>query len=490
MSIEIGAELGASADVGVFGGATPNRHGDMNVEARGIQPIEDDRRYGSTWRMFTVWFAPNVEASALFLGAIGAVLGLGMVWGTVAVVTGTVLGSIPVASLCAWGPKTGAAQIPTARLPFGRTILLPSAVQWLSSIAWDGIVGIFGGEALQYLFNIPFAAGVAIVVVLEGVVAIWGHELIHVVEIAATVFVGALFIVLSVKILTHSGLTASAASVHGKAFAGAFILMLTLSFSDGISWASYASDYSRYLPRTTSERAVFWYTMAGLVGSYVWLEEVGLAAGHILTDQTAFGIDKLAGGGAVGALVLIGVALGAIASNAMNDYTGSLAMQTLNVKLKRPITAGVVMVLAYGLILWVHAGNIVGRFEDLLLFSSYWLSPFVAIVTIDWYHRRHNIRQEIQRITSWNGLSNEWGALLALLIGFGAAVPFMNATGIIEGPVAKALTGGDTAYYVGLIVAAIAYIPLRRWDVARERRRQAELPLATTQTVRLSEHGA
>jgi nucleobase:cation symporter-1, NCS1 family len=468
----------ASSDVGAFGGATPKRHGDISVEQRGIQPIEDDRRYGSPWRMFTVWFAPNVNTAALFLGAIGAILGLGMVWGSVAIVAGTVLGSIPTAMLCTWGPKTGAGQIPTARLPFGRTILLPAVVQWLSSIAWDALVGIFGGEALQYVFNIPFAAGVAIIILLEGLVAIWGHELIHVMEIAATVIVGALFIVLSVKVLTHSGLTPAAASVHGKVFVGAFILMITLSFSDGISWASYASDYSRYLPRTTSGRSVFFYTLAGLVFSYVWVEEVGLAAGNVLTNQTAVGIDKISGGGALGIIILLAIALATIASNAMNDYTGSLAMQTLNLKIRRPITAGVVMVLAYGLILWLHAGNVASRFEDLLLFASYWLSPFVAIVAIDWYHRRRNIRQEIQRITSWNSLHNEWGALIALLVGFGAAVPFMDATGVIVGPVANALAGGDTAYYVGLVVAAIVYIPLRQWDVARDRRRQAEVPIA------------
>jgi nucleobase:cation symporter-1, NCS1 family len=135
------------------------------------------------------------------------------------------------------------------------------------------------------------------------------------------------------------------------------------------------------------------------------------------------------------------------------------------------------------LILWLHAGNVASRFEDLLLFASYWLSPFVAIVAIDWYYRRRNIREEIQRITSWNSLHNEWGALIALLVGFGAAVPFMDATGIIEGPVANALAGGDTAYYVGLVVAAIVYIPLRRWDVAREGRRQAEVPIAMPSAV-------
>lgn len=450
-----------------FGGTTPAGQGSVSLEERGILPIEADRRYGSAWRMFTVWFAPNVETSGIFVGAIGAALGLGMLWGTVAIVVGTVAGSVPVALLCAWGPTTGAGQLPVARLPFGKTVVVPAVVQWLSSIAWDAIVGLFGGEALEYVLHVPFAVGVAIVIVAEGIIAIVGHELVHVVEVGASVVVGALFVVLSVKVLTHPGLTPAHAAVGGRLFAGALILMVTLAFSNGISWASYASDYSRYLPAATSRRAVFWYTLAGLVASYVWMEEIGLAAGRFLTDDTAAGIDRLVGGGALGIVVLVAVALGAVASNTMNDYTGSLAMQTLNIRLRRPVTAAIVMVCAYGLVLWLHAGDVVSRFTDLLLFSSYWLAPFVAIVAIDWRRREATVERDVHTIVHWDRLGYGWNALVALLVGFGAAIPFMDASGVVEGPVARALDGGDLAYYVGFVVAAAVYWLLCRREPAR-----------------------
>ena len=67
--------------------------------------------------------------------------------GWLAIVLGTVIGSVPVAVLCTWGPRTGTGQVPLARLPFGKTIVLPGTVQWLSSIAWDALVGLFGGQA-------------------------------------------------------------------------------------------------------------------------------------------------------------------------------------------------------------------------------------------------------------------------------------------------------------------------------------------------------
>ena len=48
-------------------------------------------------------------------------------------------------------------------MAFGGGVVLPAALQWLSSIAWDALVGLFGGEALAVLLGIPFWAAVLIV---------------------------------------------------------------------------------------------------------------------------------------------------------------------------------------------------------------------------------------------------------------------------------------------------------------------------------------
>ena len=155
-----------------------------------------------------------------------------------------------------------------------------------------------------------------------------------------------LFLVLTVKIFQHH-VVLPHNTVHGAALLGAFVLMVTISLSEGISWASYASDYSRYMKPDSSKAAIFWYTMAGLTASYVWVETIGLAAASVLSNQTAAGVRTLMGGGFLGVLALIAIVFGAIASNSMNDYTGSLAFQALGARVKRPIIAAVVAVLAF-----------------------------------------------------------------------------------------------------------------------------------------------
>ena len=91
--------------------------------------------------------------------------------------------------------------MPTRAQAFGPTVVLPAALQWVSSVAWDGLVGLFGGEAMARLLNIPFPAAVLIVLVLQGAVGFFGYELIHRVQAVLTVVLLATFVVFAVKLV-------------------------------------------------------------------------------------------------------------------------------------------------------------------------------------------------------------------------------------------------------------------------------------------------
>jgi nucleobase:cation symporter-1, NCS1 family len=454
------AVAGAIDELSIFDGTRPRRSGDLALESQGMSPIPADARYGSVYRMFTVWFTPNMELSGVFAGTLAALLGLGFWPGLLAIILGTVIGSVPVALLCAWGPQTGTAQVPLARLPFGKTIVLPAAVQWLSSIAWDALVGLFGGEAAALLLGIPFWAGAALVLATEGLVSVYGYEFVHRLQSWGSTILIILFVLLTVRIFQHHTML-PVDKVHGEALVGAFVLMTTIALSQGISWATYASDYSRYLESSSSRSAIFWLTLGGLTASYVWVETIGLGAASVLGNQTVAGVRSLMGGGTLGVLALIAVAFGAVTSNSMNDYTGSLAFQALGVRLRRPVTAALVAVLAFAAILWMHAADTAGRFENILLFVGYWIAPFCAIVMIDWHDHKDRYEPSLLRAAlSFRDLRAGWPALAAFVLAFAAMVPFMN-TSIIEGPVAATLHGADIAFYVGFLTAGSLYYWLR-----------------------------
>ncbi|MCA1223473.1 purine-cytosine permease family protein [Streptomyces sp. 8L] len=447
----------------------PAEAGDLRIETRGIAPVPEDHRYGRAGRLFTVWFAPNLTMTGVFTGTLGVVLGLDFTTAIVAVVLGTVLGAVPVAGLGTWGSRTGAGQLPLARLAFGGAVVVPGLLQWVSSVAWDALIGLFGGDALARLFGWPFWLGVLVMMAGQGLVGALGYEAIHRLQKVMTLALAVAFALLAVKMV--GGVHPAAVShVHGADRFGAFMLTSTVALSLSLSWAPYASDFSRYLPRGTSRTRMFVCTLLGVSVSFVAVQTLGLWGASVFTDQTAKGVDGLLGGGALSAFGLLAVACAALCSNAMNDYSGSLALQTVGVRLPRPVAAALAAALGFPLVLWMHAADTAARFQNVLLFVGYWIPGFVAVVAVDWYARsRARGGAPVDLAAEWARRRPWWPALLAFVVGFGAAVPFMN-TSVYEGSVARALHGADLAYYVAFAVALAVYLPLRLRGGARPRR--------------------
>jgi nucleobase:cation symporter-1, NCS1 family len=437
-----------------FSGHRPTGAGDLSVETHGITPVAEDQRYGTPGRLFTVWFAPQVNMTGVFTGTLAIVFGLGFWLGLLAMVIGTVLGSLVVGYLSTWGPRTGTGQLPNSRMAFGPAVVLPAALQWLSSIAWDALVGLFGGEALAVLLDIPFWIAVLIVLGVQGVVGYFGYELIHRLQAVLTVVLFITFVVFAVKLVGGHDIVTPAV-VTGPDLVGAFVLEVTVAFSLAVSWASYAADFSRYLPANSSSARVFGFTFAGIVSAYIFVQAIGIAAAGAIGDHTAEGLRSVMGGGVLGALTLLIIAIASIGSGVMNDYSGSLALQTIGVRVRRPVSAVIVTALAFALILWLHAANTATRFTDVLLLVSYWIPAFVAVVVIDWALRIRG-RASINPASEPTERRDAAVALIVFVVAYAAAVPFMH-TSIFQGPVAVAWHGADVAYFVNLLVAAALY---------------------------------
>ena len=178
-------------------------------------------------------------------------------------------------------------------------------------------------------------------------------------------------------------------TVHHGDRAGAFVLTSTIALSLALSWASRTRATSAAICRApTSRSRMFWYTLLGVTVSPSWpCRRWGCGGPPVFTDQTARVWTRLLGGGALGAFGLLAVpALAALGSNAMNDYSGSLALQTAGVRIPRPLPA-LAAVLGFPLVLWMHATDTTARFQNVLLFVGYWIPGFVAVVAVDWFAR-------------------------------------------------------------------------------------------------------
>jgi NCS1 family nucleobase:cation symporter-1 len=445
----------------------PTHAGDLSIEGRGIEPIPAEARYGSLGRIFTVWFTPNLVPAAFFIGTLAAAdfLKIGFVTGVVAILVGNLVGSILVGILGTMGPATGMAQMPLARAAYGKSIIVPGLLNWLSCIGWDGINSIFGAAALSLLTGLPFVVSLLIIVLLQAALGVIGYEAIHTFEKYMAIVLGAMFVVLTIAIFGHAN-TGRVDGFIGLDQLGAFVLFSTICASFVLAWALYASDYSRYLPVNTSRFGVFWITVVALTLSAGWIEVLGLAVADKATGPSVDVINTILGGGVVGGLAMVAIALGTVAVNALNDYTGSLSLLAAGIRVPRVASAFVVAILGFLFTLYLNSGDFAGKFEGYLLFLSYWIAPWAAVVLVDWMLRGGRV--DSSRLTRFAGLPSGLLALGSLIIGFLVSLPFQQSTfgeelhtsypflpiNVISDNV---LHYADFAYVVGFVVAAVVY---------------------------------
>ena len=126
----------------------PNGAGDLSVETHGIAPVPSEQRYGSPARLFTVWFAPQVNMTGVFTGAMAIVLGLGFWLGLLAMVIGTVLGSLVVGVPVDVGSAHRRRAVAERADGFRRRRLLPGRLQWCRRSRGTPSSDLFGGKAL------------------------------------------------------------------------------------------------------------------------------------------------------------------------------------------------------------------------------------------------------------------------------------------------------------------------------------------------------
>jgi nucleobase:cation symporter-1, NCS1 family len=448
-------------------GAMPSREGDFPIEGHGFEPIPESARYGSVGRIFTVWFTPNLVPAAFFIGTLVTLdfLKLGFVTSILAVIVGNLVGAYFVGLLSTMGPKLGLAQIPAARLPFGKSIVVPGFLNWLSTIGWDAVNNVFGAIALTILFpSLPFWAALLVIVAVQGFLGVVGYEAIHTFEKWMAVVLGAMFVVLTISILGQAD-TSLADGFQGADQIGAFIGYVAIVASFVLAWALYASDYSRYLPSATNSRKVFWYTLGGMAIASAWLEILGvLVATKATGGESSDTIYALLGGNGaiIATLAMVAIFVGTIAVNAMNDYTGSLSLQAAGVRVKRIYSAAAVAVLGFLFTLFLqNNGDFSGNFINFLLFLSYWITPFVGVVLADWWLRGRTA--DARSIVDFGSLASGVPALVALAVGFAVGIPFQNSSlgydwgGPFNYITANYLHGADLAYYVGGGVAFVLY---------------------------------
>lgn len=438
----------------------------LALERHGIAYVEPSRRHGRPRNQFTVRFAPVIYLAGMYLGASGGPLGLGFTGSVTAILLANFLGSILTGWCAAMGPRLGMPQLPMGRSPFGHYgNYLPSVLSLLVFIGYYSVGTVLGAKSLADLFHTPYAPTVVVVAALSVLIGIYGYRILHVMGRVITNASIVVLTVVSVVVLFHGGGSGTAATATGGDFWLAWFVLFAAVFGYTASWAPYASDYSRYLPENSSRTAVSGAAALGLFTSTTWMMTLGAGLITLAPNGDVLGTFSIALPDWLRYIVLLTLGLSAIPHNSVNLYSGAMATLTCNIKLPQWVTvaaAGVV-----GLVLALVFGG--DEFQDkFLLFLhviSYYITPWVAILLIDYYflHRAGRSLPAIDNFYNSGGVFGRFNTagLVSLIIGVLVSIPFI-ANDFYTGPIAERLGGADLSYFVSGIIAAVMYTIWRR----------------------------
>lgn len=445
------------------------------VEPGGNEYIAEADRHGRPSQLFWTWTSPNLEFATIFVGML-AVLAFGMTfWQAVAgVVIGTGLGAIAHYVLSARGPLHGVPQMVLARLAFGfKGNAVPAVLMSITAgVGWFATNSVSGAFALSTLFGFGPLAGLVMIVAAQTVLAFFGHNLVQAFEKYSFPVLAVIFIAASVAIFAHADLGNAAPAADGVGGLGGFLLTVGTSFGYAAGWTPYAADFTRYLPRTVSPARTGFFAAAGLFTACVVLEVVGAASvttGEAsLADPTGSFTAELAS--PLAKATLLAIAVGAIAANAINVYSGAMAFVTIGIKLPAHVARALVTVffgIAGFLVAWWALPDAAHSYEAFLLIIAYWVGPWLGVMFADQYLRRGRPVAHLLYDRSYTN----WGGLAAFAIGLVVSVLLFANQEKFVGFVAAAVPAlGDITFFVGFVLAGFAYWVLCRPAIVTQSR--------------------
>ncbi|RAV31204.1 cytosine permease [Corynebacterium heidelbergense] len=462
------------------------RLGGVNTPHGYLGPIPEQHRHHDVRSQFWIWAGANIAPINWVLGALGVTMGLPL-WETVAVLlVGNAIGMAIFGYFVVLGQRTGVTGMVLSRAVFGRKgAYLPAAIQAMLCAGWCAVntwivldlvvtllqtIGWVGPGA--NLFAVKSAVALALMVVQVGISWL-GYRAITAFErwtvpptIAILVIMSAVaWFKLPVNWAAGIGVHNFWSTEHLSAVTG---VMTAIGIGWGITWLTYAGDYSRFISADVSPRRLYLASVSGQFVPVVWLGTLGASLATI--SQTTDPGQLIAEAyGSLAVVILLLVLHGPIATNILNVYTFSVAAKALDVRLPRRVLAIAVGVVAMGAVeLFVLFGEFGETIDGFLVSVVAWVSPWAAIVVVHWEcvaRKRIDAEALDTPVAATTLPMFRWGALGALLLGMGATWLCLYAPlPWFQGPVASALGGIDLSWLAGSAVAGGTY-----WAVSRSR---------------------
>ncbi|RMY23866.1 hypothetical protein D0867_01771 [Hortaea werneckii] len=471
-----------------------------NLEARGIQRVLPDERHDMRQlgyiQIAILWFSVNLTANNLTLGMLQvfaartwpAVYYLPFLDSCLCAVFGAIVGSLPVAYIATFGPRSGNRTMVFARYSMGfypsKIIVILNLIVLLGYSLIDTVVAGQILSAVSPNGSMSVIVGIIITAVIAWCITTFGYGVFHYYERYA-------WLPQLIVICILAGAAGPQFDLYGNPSAGETtetivgnrLSFFSLCLAAAITYSGGAADYFVYYPEETPKHKVLLVTLAGLVCSFspMFILGIGLGSGMATNStwsdaygvsQGALAVQGFAPLGPFGSFLSVVLALGLIANLIAPTYSSGVDFQVLGRYLEKVprVVWNTIGVIIYTVCAVAGRQNLANIFTNFLALMGYWVSIWIAIVL-----------EEHLIFRKWLGIDWNWdawndkrklplgaAALLAFVIGWIGSILCMAQVWYI-GPLAALVGqyGADMGNYVGFGWAGLTYLPLRWLELRR-----------------------
>ncbi|MGK5627077.1 purine-cytosine permease family protein [Streptomyces sp. URMC 123] len=460
-------------------GTTSPTDAEGAVETRGIEPVPDEERGGRVRELFPTWVAANISVLLLTMGA-GLIVSNGLnFWQALVVGVCAPLVSYGIVGfLTISGKRGGSPGMTLSRAVFGqRGNLFPGAVTWVARWGWETINAVTGAYAiltvLDLLFGIKSNTVLIVLTLLVFVgctfaVSGMGRKVLLLCNKWSAYFFGAFSVLVLVYLIADTDWQA----VFDKPAGSTAMLIAGIGTiaAGGLSWAPSGADFSRYLPRTASGKAIVGNTVGGagivvvpmvLMGAVMAVGTPDLASA---SDPVSF-IGKLLPTWIAVPYLLIAL-VGMLLINSLSMYSAGFTAQTLGINVPRAwaVSVNAAISLVGGALLMIVATSFIGSFIAFLTLLAVSFSAWIGVFGVDMLRRKEYDPKALMDTSRTSAYWYAGGFCWQAMVAWGAALLtglcFTSVTWF-SGPLSETWLGRNgLAWVVTIAIAAILYAVL------------------------------
>ncbi|GAA1926225.1 cytosine permease [Streptomyces durmitorensis] len=455
------------------------------LETRGLEPVPDSERTGRTRELFPTWVAANISVLLLTMGA-GLIVtnGLNFWQALVVALVSPVLSYGMVGLISISGKRGGSPGMTLSRAVFGqRGNLFPGSLIWVARWGWETINAVTGAYAIITVLDICFGvksstwltvvtlvAFVACTFLISGL----GRKVLHICNTWATYLFGAFSVLVLVYLVANTPWSDVFSRPAGST--AAMVAGVGVIAAGGISWVPTGPDFTRYLPRKASSKALVGNAIGGagivvvpmvLMGAVMAVSTPSLSDA---SDPVSFLGQLLPTWIAVPYLVM--ALIGMLLINSMSMYSAGFTAMTLGIKVPRTwaVSINAIISLIFGYLLMNVATSFIGSFISFLTLLAVAFSAWIGVFGVDMLRRKTydgEALMDTKRTSAyWYKAGFAWQAMTAWAIALVAGLLFTKVDWF-SGPLATSWIGRNgLGWLATILIAAALYAVLPRTPAA------------------------